>query len=364
MQKTAISNKKNNKLKFLPKELLNYIGEKNIQKIEKLTPLMQEKTIELYQNCRREGLFFDIVSGRRSFEEETEIYNLYAEKYPACQIAIPGTSEHEFGRAIDIIVDNNLANSEKYTKIGRIWQSMGYYWGGDDIEEYWHFDLSNGEIIANPQILFSWSGGKDSALALYKLVQEKIYSIECLFTTLSEEYKRVNFHAIPEELLELQAKAIGIPIYKAFISKSENIDEYAQKLESHLKNTGIDIIAYGDIYLEDLRDFRIKCLEKIGMNSVYPIWKTDTVKNINDFVNLGFKAILTCVDTNVLDKSFVGREIDEQFIKDLPENIDPCGENGEFHTFVYDGPIFKKAVDFKKGKTLQIDNFCYFEVLP
>lgn len=147
MPKTEISTKKKNILELLPKELQSYIGEKNIQKIEELTPFMQEKTIELYKNCQKEGLFFDIVSGRRSFEEESEIYNLYAEKYPSCQIAIPGTSEHEFGKAIDIIVDNNLSNSEKYTKIGRIWQAMGYYWGGDDIDEYWHFDLSNGENL-------------------------------------------------------------------------------------------------------------------------------------------------------------------------------------------------------------------------
>lgn len=351
-------------LELLPKELHNYIGEKNIQKIEELTPFMQKKTLELYEKCLKEGLFFDIVSGKRSFEEETKIYNLYAKKYPACQIAIPGTSEHEFGRAIDIIVDNDLSNSEKYTKIGRIWQSMGFFWGGDDIDEYWHFDLSNGELNNNPPILFSWSGGKDSALALYKIQQEDKYSIQSLFTTLSEEYRRVNFHAIPPELLELQAKSIGISIYKAFISKSENIDEYAQKLEPHLENTGIKIIAYGDIYLEDLRNFRIKCLEKIGINSIYPLWKTDTANNINEFIDLGFKAILTCVDTNVLDKSFAGREIDKQFIKDLPKNVDPCGENGEFHTFVYDGPIFKNAVNFKKGKTLQIGDFCYFEVFP
>lgn len=217
------------------------------------------------------------------------------------------------------------------------------------------------------KILFSWSGGKDSSLALYKLMQKGEYCIESFITTLSEEYKRVSFHAVPAELLEIQAQAIGIPLDKAFISKSNDIDEHAQKLEPYLikhRDKGLDTIAYGDIFLEDLRDFRIKYLEKIGMNSIYPIWKTDTAKNLREFVDLGFKAILTCVDTNVLDKSFVGREIDEQFIKDLPKNVDPCGENGEFHTFVYDGPILKKAVNFKKGRALQIDNFCYFEVLP
>lgn len=134
-------------IKSLPDDLFDYIGKENMNKIKELHPFMQEKTIELYKNCQKEGLFFDIVSGRRSFEEESEIYNLYVEKYPACQLAIPGTGEHELGKAIDIIVDNNLSNSGKYTKIGKIWQSMGYYWGGDDIDEYWHFDLSNGENL-------------------------------------------------------------------------------------------------------------------------------------------------------------------------------------------------------------------------
>lgn len=215
------------------------------------------------------------------------------------------------------------------------------------------------------KILFSWSGGKDSAYTLYKLKRDNEYYIEYLFTTLSEEYQRVNFHAIPPNLLDAQAKSIGLPIDKAFITKSEDIDEYAKKLEPFLlehKNNGISTIAYGDIYLEDLRDFRIKCLEQLGMDSIYPIWKTNTSDNIKDFVNLGFKAILTCVDTNVLDKSFAGREIDEQFIRDLPANVDPCGENGEFHTFVYDGPIFKYPIEFNRGKLLQIDNFCYYEI--
>lgn len=216
------------------------------------------------------------------------------------------------------------------------------------------------------KILFSWSGGKDSAYALYKLLNEDKYSVENLFTTLSQEYKRVNFHAIPPHLLDSQAEAIGIPIDKVFITKSNDIDEYAKKLEPALlkyKNNDISTIAYGDIYLEDLRDFRIKCLEKIGMDSIYPIWKTNTTQNIIDFANLGFKAVLTCVDTNVLDKSFVGREIDNNFINDLPKNVDPCGENGEFHTFVYDGPIFKHPVKFTGGKALQIDNFCYYEIV-
>lgn len=216
------------------------------------------------------------------------------------------------------------------------------------------------------QIIFSWSGGKDSAYALYKLLKEDKYSIKCLFTTLSEEYQRVNFHAIPPNLLDAQAEAIGLKLDKVFITQSNNINEYADKLEPYLLthlDKGIKTIAYGDIYLEDLRDFRINCLKKIDMKSIYPIWKTNSTQNIIDFINLGFKAILTCVDANVLDKSFVGRDIDPQFIRDLPKNVDPCGENGEFHTFVYDGPIFKEKINFTKGEIVNINSFYYCDII-
>jgi len=218
----------------------------------------------------------------------------------------------------------------------------------------------------NKKILFSWSGGKDSAYALYKLQQENDYSIASLFTTLSQEYQRVSFHAIAVHLLETQAKAIGLPLDKAFVTKSDSIDEHAAKLEPYLlkhKNNGIKTIAYGDIFLEDLRDFRIKSLAQIGMDSIYPIWKTNTAENMKKIIDLGFKVILTCVDLNVLDKSFVGREIDEDFLKDLPSNVDPCGENGEFHTFVYDGPIFKEKINFKKGEIVQKESFCFCDLI-
>lgn len=215
------------------------------------------------------------------------------------------------------------------------------------------------------KIIFSYSGGKDSIYALYKLLKNPDYEVVRLFSTLSKEYKRVSFHGFSEEILDAQARAMGLAIDKIFISKSDTIDEYAQKLESYLlesKNKGINLVAYGDIFLEDLKAFRIKSLAKVNMSPVFPIWGTGTKENILDFIDLGFKAVLTCIDTNVLDESFLGREIDEGFIADLPDNVDVCGENGEYHTFVYDSPIFKMPILFEKGEIKRRENYLYMEV--
>lgn len=215
------------------------------------------------------------------------------------------------------------------------------------------------------QIIFSWSSGKDSALALYKLKQEDKYDIVSLLTTVSEEHDRVGFHGTQRILLEKQANAIGLPLYKAYLSKSDSIEEYAEKLEKALigcKNANITKIAYGDIFLEDLKEFRIKNLEKIGMTGVFPIWKQDSAKLIREFIDLGFKAITTCVDSKVLDKSFAGRIIDYDFLSELPEHIDPCGENGEFHTFVFDGPLFREKINISVGDIILRDGFYYCDI--
>lgn len=217
------------------------------------------------------------------------------------------------------------------------------------------------------QIIFSWSSGKDSALALYKLKQENKYDVVSLFTTVSEEYDRVGFHGTPRVLVEKQAEAIGLPLYKAYLPKCDSIEDYAEKIGKILtdyKKENITKIAYGDIFLEDLKKFRINELKKLGMTGVFPIWKQDSNNLIREFIDLGFKAITTCVDSQVLDKSFVGRIIDYDFLSELPKNIDPCGENGEFHTFVFDGPIFKEKIDFDIGEVVFIDNFFFCDLKP
>ena len=216
------------------------------------------------------------------------------------------------------------------------------------------------------KIIFSWGSGKDSVLSLYELGKTNRYETVALLTTISKEFNRVSFHGVPANLVEKQAESIGFTLDKIILSASSSVEEYASKIENSLlkyRNRGIKKIVYGDIFLEDLREFRIKCLDKIGMEGIFPLWKRDTKEIIKKFISLGFKAITTSVDSKVLDKSFVGRMVDENFLKDLPDNVDPCGENGEFHTFVFDGPIFKNKINFSIGKIVLRDSFYYCDLI-
>ncbi len=216
------------------------------------------------------------------------------------------------------------------------------------------------------KIILSFSSGKDSIFTLYQILKTDNYDIFKLFTVLSKEYKRVNFHSINYNLLDLQAKALGFNLDKLFISKSSTIDEYAKKLEPLLlqyrDNYNIKKIAFGDIFLEDLQQFRIDSLKKIDLTAIFPIWNFNTYELMLKFIDLKFKSIITCIDTNVLDISFLGRTIDKEFISDLPKDIDICGENGEYHSFVYDGPIFHSPVKFHKGSIVKVDNFAYLNL--
>ncbi len=200
--------------------------------------------------------------------------------------------------------------------------------------------------------LFNWSSGKDSALALYKILKEDRFEIATLLTSINQEFQRISMHGVNVSLLEDQAECLGFPLIKLEIPKEPSMEQY-QKMMSEtmlkIKSQGITHSVFGDIFLEDLRTYREEQLKSVGMHAVFPLWKQNTSDLIREFLDLGFKTIVTCVNEMYLDKSFAGRIIDDDFIKDLPENIDPCGENGEFHTFTYDGPIFKKPIDFKIG---------------
>ena len=209
------------------------------------------------------------------------------------------------------------------------------------------------------KVLFTWSGGKDSALALYELQRENDHEIVALLTTLTEDYNRISMHGVQSILLEKQAISLGLPIEKVYISKNSSNEQYEAKMEEVLQKyltAGVSSVVFGDIFLEDLRKHREDNLAKIGMKAVFPIWKRDTIDLAHEFINLGFKAIITCIDSNVLDKAFVGRLYDQQFLSELPSTVDPCGENGEFHSFVYDGPIFEKRVSCTKGEIVFRDN--------
>jgi uncharacterized protein (TIGR00290 family) len=217
------------------------------------------------------------------------------------------------------------------------------------------------------KIVFSWSGGKDSTLALHEIRRSGRYEVVALLTTVTRQYQRICMHGVRESLLEAQAAALGIPCEKIYMSDSPTNQEYEEKLRAALdahKARGIRRVAFGDIFLEDLKAYRDKNLAAWGLEGIYPIWKRDSRRLIGDFVSQGFKGVLVCIDQRVLPESWAGRAIDEAFLGDVPPGVDPCGENGEYHTFVYDGPIFQDKIDITLGERVVRAPFVYQDVLP
>ena len=213
------------------------------------------------------------------------------------------------------------------------------------------------------KVLFAWSGGKDSAMALYDAQKSRKYDVAALLTTVTQDYDRISMHGVRRTLLEEQAALLGLPLETVLISKRSSNEEYEAKMKEALvryKKKGITSVVFGDIFLEDLKKYREDNLAKVDLKGVFPIWKRDTRELAVNFIDLGFKAIITCVDSKFLDKSFAGRVFDKQFLSDLPGNVDPCGENGEFHSFVYDGPIFSIGIAFEKGRVVLRDNRFYY----
>ncbi len=207
-----------------------------------------------------------------------------------------------------------------------------------------------------PKAIFNWSSGKDSALALYKILKEEKFEVTSLLTSINKEFQRISMHGVQVSLLEKQAESLGFPLIKMELPKEPTMEEYRElmsKMMNDLKSQGITHSIFGDIFLEDLKKYREDQLRSIGMEGVFPLWKINTTDLIREFLDLGFKTIVTCVNETYLDKSFAGRIIDEDFIKDLPENVDVCGENGEFHTFTFNGPLFKNPVEFEIGEIVK-----------
>lgn len=225
---------------------------------------------------------------------------------------------------------------------------------------------------------FNWSGGKDSTLALYKVLRENQFDIRYLLTTFNTEADRISMHGVRRELLISQAEAIGIPVKMVHLPSGSDMQAYEhamnQAIEA-LKSEGISDCIFGDIFLEDLRAYREDKLKEAGISAHFPLWKRDTSELIYEFVDQGFKTVVVCVDSSKLEDTFAGRVIDADFITDLPDNVDPCGENGEFHTFVFDGPIFKQPVSFELGEQVHKTypaqtaahpeyRFCFQELIP
>jgi uncharacterized protein (TIGR00290 family) len=203
------------------------------------------------------------------------------------------------------------------------------------------------------KVLFCWSGGKDSALALYRLMQDSQHDVVALLTTYSDEFQRVSMHGVSLALSEAQAQSIGLPLDKVFVSRSSSNGEYQQKMSERMlfyKSQGVNTVAFGDIFLEDLRAWREQNLREIGMRAIFPLWKNDTNALVREFVSLGFKSRICCVNDGYLGEDALGRDVDLEFVQSLPPDVDPCGENGEFHSFAYAGPIFKQPVPIKTGQ--------------
>jgi len=222
--------------------------------------------------------------------------------------------------------------------------------------------------MSENDLIVAWSGGKDSAMALNEILAAGRYNVVSLLTTLTEGFDRISMHGVRNELLDRQAAAIGIPLSKVYIPQKCSDIEYQSRMRDEMerwKQKGVTRVAFADLFLEDVRKYREDNLKALDMECMFPLWLMPTSGLSRRFIALGFKTIITCVDGDALDKSFAGRIYDEKFLDDLPPKADPCGENGEFHSFVFDGPIFKSPVGFEKGDVVKRDGrFFFCDLIP
>jgi len=201
--------------------------------------------------------------------------------------------------------------------------------------------------------VMNWSGGKDSSLSLWKVLSQKEVHVQCLLTTINSANDRISMHGVRSALLEKQADAIGLPLQKILLPEMPTMsvyDEVMQNAMNILKQQNVTHSIFGDIFLEDLKAYRDSKLATVGLQGIYPLWQCNSKELMRMFIDNGFKAVLVCVNEKYLDKSFCGRLIDDDLLEMLPENVDPCDENGEYHSFVFDGPLFKKPIDYNIGK--------------
>ncbi len=216
-------------------------------------------------------------------------------------------------------------------------------------------------------LALAWSGGKDSARALHDLRADPAWEPAILLTTVTSTYDRISMHGVRRVLLTEQAEALGMELLVAEIPPSCTNEVYEAAMERSteaLRISGIEHVAFGDIFLEDLRRYREERMARAGMKCIFPLWKRDTTELARSFVRLGFRAVVVCVDPRALAPSFAGRELDEAFFADLPPGVDACGENGEYHSFVYDGPIFTRRVAMERGELLEREGFWFQDLLP
>ncbi len=216
-------------------------------------------------------------------------------------------------------------------------------------------------------LIMSWSGGKDSAYALWRLQQDERFAVRGLLTTVTEQYGRISMHGVRESLLDAQARALGLPLHKVLIPPNCPNAEYEARMGEtvgRLSADGIRAFGFGDLFLEDIRAYRERQFAGLPVAPVFPIWGEPTAPLARTVVNDGFRATLCCVDPRHLDPDFAGRAYDFRLLDDLPASVDPCGENGEFHTFVHDAPNFSEPVPVTAGERVQREGFCFADLLP
>jgi uncharacterized protein (TIGR00290 family) len=217
-----------------------------------------------------------------------------------------------------------------------------------------------------PRLWLSWSSGKDSAWALHVLRQQDAFEIAGLLTTINETASRVAMHAVREALLEKQAEAAGLPLIKVPIPypcPNEAYEAAMTRAMDRAAREGVTVMAFGDLFLEDVRKYRIDKLAPTGIEPVFPIWGYDTTNLAREMVASGLRAHVTCVDPNQLDPSFAGRTFDDAFLDDLPAGVDPCGENGEFHSFAFAGPMFSAPIAVTPGEIVERDGFVFADLM-
>ncbi len=203
-------------------------------------------------------------------------------------------------------------------------------------------------------------------MALYRTLAAKQFNVVALLTTVSDRFHRVSMHGVREELLDGQAKSVGIPLEKVYIPYPCPNAVYEEKMRNFLsvwKERGVTHVIFGDLFLEDIRRYREVNLAQLDLTPIFPVWGRDTASLAQEMLRVGFRAIITCVDPKKLDTKFAGRQFNNSLIEDLPSTVDPCGENGEFHTFVYDGPIFQSPIPIEVGESVLRDGFQFADVL-
>jgi len=221
-------------------------------------------------------------------------------------------------------------------------------------------------LVKEP-VLVCWSGGKDSSLALFEILASENYEVVALLTTVTSGYDRISMHGVRCALLDEQAAAIGLPLRKVTITPAASNADYEAAMHAALldfKPQGITRVVFGDLFLEDIRKYRDRMLAEIGMTAIYPVWGKDTAHLARDFIEMGFEAVLACVDPKQLDSKYAGRFFDAALLAEFPATVDPCGEKGEFHTFVVAGPIFHRPVKIRRGEVVLRDGFCFCDLLP